>query len=99
MATEDEIQGFTGRVEGSTNLDDALAAFVGHVAKGDTARHRNEVDRVVGDFVERAHRRGADGVRDLGQRQLEQYADHLARRALHAGFQQARARLDISIRV
>jgi len=81
MPTPPEDQGFTGRIRSSTSLDDALSAFVSHVAKGDSGRHRNEVDRVVGDFVERAQRRGAGTVDDLGQRQLEQYADHLARRA------------------
>lgn len=81
MATEDGMQGFTGRVRASTSLEGALDAFVGHVAKGDSGRHRGEVDRVIGDFVERAQRRGAEDVREIGQRQLEQYADHLARRS------------------
>ena len=47
MPTPPEDQGFTGRIRSSTSLDDALSAFVSHVAKGDSGRHRNEVDRVV----------------------------------------------------
>ena len=81
MDTGAEMQGFTGRVRASTSLEHALAAFVTHVAKGDSGRHRGEVERVVDAFVERAQRRGADHVHDLGQRQLEQYAEYLAQRA------------------
>ena len=68
-------------VRTTTTLDDALASFVAHVSKGDSGRHQGEVERVVGDFVERSSDRGAATVGDLSVRQLEAYATHLARRA------------------
>jgi len=81
MTTPHEDRGSTGRVRASTPLDGALSAFVAHVAKGDSGRHRGEVERVVGDFFEDAQRGGADRVRDLTVRRLERYAEHLTRRA------------------
>jgi len=81
MNTDREQLGFTGRVQGSTPLDDALAAFCASVAKGDSGRHRGEVERVVGAFAERVQERGADEVQALGVRRLEEYADQLSRRA------------------
>ncbi|MFC6784495.1 tyrosine-type recombinase/integrase [Halobaculum halobium] len=65
----------------TTALDDALAAFVAHVSKGESGRHRGEVDRVVGEFVRSAGERGAATAADLSDRQVEAYASHLARRS------------------
>ncbi|QZX99168.1 hypothetical protein [Halobaculum rubrum] len=68
-------------VRTTTDLDDALAGFVAHVSTGDSGRHRGEVERVVGDFVETTGDLGAVTVGDLSVGRLEAYAAHLARRA------------------
>ncbi|ESP90051.1 tyrosine-type recombinase/integrase [Candidatus Halobonum tyrrellensis] len=81
MAPSADEQGSAGRVRPPTPLEDALAAFVDHVAKGDSGRHRGEVARVVGAFVDRAAARGAETVADLDDRRLEAYADYLSQRA------------------
>ncbi|UIP01378.1 tyrosine-type recombinase/integrase (plasmid) [Halobaculum sp. CBA1158] len=70
-----------GRVRPCTTLSDAFDAFVASVSKGDSGRHRGEVERVVGAFVERVRDRGVREVADLGVRHLEEYAGYLARRA------------------
>lgn len=80
MVPSPDDSGGPGRVRPSTLLDDALAAFVDHVAKGDSGRHRGEVARVVGGFVD-DHTPAAGTVADLDVRRLEAYADHLSRRA------------------
>ncbi|MFC7098996.1 tyrosine-type recombinase/integrase [Halobaculum marinum] len=64
-----------------TPLADAHAAFVAHVSKGDTGRHRGEVERVVGEFVDRASAAGVETVGDLSVGHVETYAAYLARRA------------------
>ena len=81
MVSPPEPQGFTGRVDGSTSLSTALAAYTAHLSKGDGGRHASEAERVVGAFVERLEQRGLEDVDDLGAAQLEQYAEHLSRRA------------------
>ncbi|GAA0203711.1 tyrosine-type recombinase/integrase [Halobaculum roseum] len=81
MSPQPDRTGVPTDVRPNTSLDDALAAFVAHVSKGDSGRHRGEVARVVGDFVGRVGDRGAVTAADLSVGHLESYASHLARRA------------------
>lgn len=68
-------------VGAGTPLSDAYAAFVDHVSKGDSGRHRGEVERVVGEFVARTTDAGVATVGDLRVGHVEAYAGYLARRA------------------
>ncbi|WP_435064206.1 tyrosine-type recombinase/integrase [Halobaculum sp. EA56] len=81
MGTEPDGTRGTARVRPGTPLADAHAAFCSHVSKGDSGRHRGEVERVVGDFVDRAADRGVEAVADLDVAALEAYAAHLSWRA------------------
>ncbi|WP_277556124.1 tyrosine-type recombinase/integrase [Halobaculum limi] len=81
MSQGDDAPTTPRRVAPSTTPAAALAAFVGHVGKGGTGRHRGEVERVVGGFVDRVSDAGVDRVGDLTDRHLEAYAEYLAQRA------------------
>ncbi|MXR40644.1 tyrosine-type recombinase/integrase [Halobaculum sp. WSA2] len=81
MSPKPDRTGVPADVGATTPLEDALSAFVAHVSKGDSGRHRGEVERVVGDFVDLAGDRGVSTASDLSDRLLEAYAAHLARRA------------------
>lgn len=81
MSPQPDRTDVPANVRATTPLEDALAAFVAHVSKGDSGRHRGEVERVVGDFVDLAGDRGVSTAGDLSDRLLEAYAARLARRA------------------